>query len=90
MTREGKMALPCLPAFLLDGCQGLSRSDPVANAAGFRKPGANEIVNLRSKCAAVGEKIMRGNAIGVASSGTSVALQPEIESLLRRAYDSHG
>jgi hypothetical protein len=66
MTREGKRALLCVFVFLLGGCQDLSRSKPAADEAAFRKPSATEVFNLRSKCAELGEKIKRGNAIGVA------------------------
>jgi hypothetical protein len=46
------------------GCQKSSAPIPTAGAPSFRSPTATEVFNLRSKCAELGEKIMKDTVIG--------------------------
>ena len=46
------------------GCQKPSAPVPVVDAPTFRSPTATEVFNLRSKCAELGEKILKNTAIG--------------------------
>ena len=46
------------------GCQKSSAPISPAGAPPFQPPTATEVFNLRSKCAELGEKIMKNNVIG--------------------------
>jgi hypothetical protein len=46
------------------GCQKSSAPTPPVDAPSFRSPTATEVFNLRSKCADLGEKIMKNTVIG--------------------------
>ena len=46
------------------GCQKSSAPIPPVNAPTFRSPTATEVFNLRSRCAELGEKILKNTAIG--------------------------
>jgi hypothetical protein len=46
------------------GCQKPSAPLPPADVPSFRSPTATEVFNLRSKCAELGEKILKNTAIG--------------------------
>ena len=46
------------------GCQKSSAPIPPVDAPSFRSPTATEVFNLRSKCAELGEKIMKNTVIG--------------------------
>jgi hypothetical protein len=48
------------------GCQKPSATVPPADVLSFRSPTATEVFNLRSKCAELGEKIMKNTAISEA------------------------
>lgn len=51
---------------LLFGCEKVVSPPVKAEDTVFQKPSATEIFNLRSRCAALGEKIMNENVIGSA------------------------
>jgi hypothetical protein len=55
-----------LSAVLILGCQKPSAPDSSTGSTSFRKPTATEVFNLRSKCAELGEKILKNNLIGIA------------------------
>ena len=58
------MKFLALSVFLfLCGCQKSSTPIPPVEAPSFQSPTATEVFNLRSKCAELGEKIMRNTAI---------------------------
>jgi hypothetical protein len=46
------------------GCQKSPSSIPSADARSFRSPTATEVFDLRSKCAELGEKIMKNTVVG--------------------------
>src|SRR5438445_965290 len=46
------------------GCQKSSAPVPPVDAPSFQSPTATEVFNLRSKCAELGEKIMKNTVIG--------------------------
>ena len=46
------------------GCQKSSAPFPPVDAPSFRSPTATEVFNLRSKCAELGEKILKNTVIG--------------------------
>ena len=48
------------------GCQKSSAPIPPVDAPSFRSPTATEVFNLRSKCAELGEKIMKNTVISSA------------------------
>jgi hypothetical protein len=48
----------------LSGCQKSSAPTARADVSSFPAPTATEVFNLRSKCAELGEKIMKNTAIG--------------------------
>ena len=48
---------------LFSGCQKSSPTAPSADAPSFRSPTATEVFDLRSKCAELGEKIMKNTAV---------------------------
>jgi hypothetical protein len=49
---------------LFSGCQKSSAPAPSVDTPTFRSPTATEVFNLRSKCADLGEKIMKNTVIG--------------------------
>jgi hypothetical protein len=59
---RGLLALTLLLFF--DGCQKSSAPPPSADAPTFRSPTATEVFDLRSKCADLGEKIMKNTVVG--------------------------
>jgi len=67
MLELRRMKLVALSALLFFfGCQKSSSPIPAVNvnAPSFRSPTATEVFNLRSKCAELGEKIMKNTVIG--------------------------
>jgi len=46
------------------GCQKSSAPIPPVDAPSFRSPTATEVFNLRSKCAELGERIMKNTVVG--------------------------
>ena len=46
------------------GCQKSSAPAPISGGHSFQAPTATEVFNLRSKCAELGEKIMKNTAVG--------------------------
>jgi nitrate reductase alpha subunit len=50
--------------FFFSGCQKSSSPTRSADAPSFRSPTATEVFDLRSKCADLGEKIMKNTAVG--------------------------
>ena len=59
------MRLFALSALLFfSGCQKSSAPVPPVDAPSVRSPTATEVFNLRSKCAELGEKIMKNAVIG--------------------------
>lgn len=48
----------------LSGCQKSSAPIPPVDTPSFRSPTATEVFNLRSKCAELGEKILKNTVIG--------------------------
>ena len=51
---------------IFSGCQKSSAPVPPVGAPAFRSPTATEVFNLRSKCADLGEKILKTTVIGEA------------------------
>ena len=51
---------------IFSGCQKSSAPIPPVDAPAFRSPTATEVFNLRSKCADLGEKILKTTVIGEA------------------------
>jgi hypothetical protein len=48
----------------LSGCQKSSAPMPPVDAPSFRSPTATEVFDLRTKCAELGDKIMKNTVIG--------------------------
>jgi len=61
-TRRALFALSMLLFF--SGCQKSSAPIPPVDAHSFRSPTASEVFNLRSKCAELGEKILKNTVFG--------------------------
>jgi len=56
----------CVPfaLLLLSNCQNPPRRDAAAQESStFKKPSATEIFNLRSRCFALGDELLRGNKV---------------------------
>jgi len=61
------MRLVALSVLLLfSGCQKSSAPIPPVDGPTFRSPTATEVFNLRSKCAELGEKILKTTVVGEA------------------------
>jgi hypothetical protein len=59
------MRLVALSVILFfSGCQKSSAPIPPVAAPSFRSPTATEVFNIRSKCAELGEKIMKNTVVG--------------------------
>ena len=68
------------------GCQKSSAPIKPVDTPTFRGPTATEVFNLRSKCAELGEKILKNTAIGDALKKDQLShYEPKTNRLLRSA-----